>query len=389
MKKAKILLVAGEASGDQHAARLIQALREQIPHLDLFGIGGAALAAQGMRLACRVEDLTVIGLTEVVHKVPIIWRAWRRIWRYLQDERPDLVILVDFPDFNFLVMRLAHGCQVPVMYYISPQVWAWRRGRVKTLARLVRRLVVIFPFEEEFYRRHGVAVTYVGHPLLETLPPLPPRAELRARLQVQTQDLAVALLPGSRTGEIQQLLPTMLASAAQLQDLLPHCRFLLPLAPTLTPASVSPFLAQGAVSVNLVQGQTYEVLAAADLALVASGTATLETALMGTPMVILYRLAPLTYHVGRLLIRVPYIGMANLLAAEALFPELIQDEVTPAQLTAAALHLIRDAEHLARIRAGLQRIRQRLGGPGASARAAAVALELLGHGVEQRVALPN
>jgi lipid-A-disaccharide synthase len=377
MNRVKILLVAGEASGDQHAARLIQALREQVPCLDLYGVGGAALAAQGMRLACRAEDLAVIGLTEVVHQIPVVWRALRQIWRYLRSERPDLVILVDFPDFNFLVMRLAHWCRVPIMYYISPQVWAWRRGRVKTLARLVQRLVVIFPFEEDFYRRHGVAVTYVGHPLLETLPALPPRPELRARFQVQSQDLAIALLPGSRTGEIRQLLPTMLASAGQLQDLLPSCRFLLPLAPTVTPELVASFLTQSPVPVSLVRGQTYEVLAAADLALVASGTATLETALMGTPMVILYRLAPLTYHVGRLLIRVPHIGMANLLAEEALFPELIQDDVTPERLTAAALHLIRDADHLARIKAGLKRIRQRLGGPGASTRAAAVALELL------------
>ncbi len=377
MRPVKILLVAGEASGDKHAARLIQALRELVPQVDLYGIGGAALAAQGMRLACRAEDLAVIGLTEVIHKIPVLWRALRRLWQYLQTERPDLVILVDFPDFNFLVMRLAHRCRVPVMYYISPQVWAWRRGRVKTIARLVDRMVVIFPFEEEFYRRHGVCVTYVGHPLLETLPALPPRPELRASFGLQDRDLAIALLPGSRTGEIRQLLPVMLASAGQLQELLPRCRFLLPLAPTVAPEFVTPFLAPSPAPVSLVQHQTYEVLAAADLALVASGTATLETALMGTPMVILYRLSPLTYHVGRLLIRVPHIGMANLLAEAALFPELIQDEATPARLTAAVLDLITDTDHLARIQAGLKRIRQRLGGPGASNRAAAVAREVL------------
>ena len=380
MRPRKILLVAGEASGDQHAARLIQALREQVPDLDLYGIGGAALAAQGMHLACRAEDLAVIGLTEVVHKIPLVRRALRQLWRQFQTQRPDLVILVDFPDFNFLVLRLAHWFRVPVLYYISPQVWAWRRGRVRTIARLVKRMVVIFPFEEEFYRQHQVAVTYVGHPLLETLPALPPRADLRAGFGLRDQDLAVALLPGSRSGEINTLLPAMLASARQLADLQPHCRFLLPLAPTAPRELVAGYLSQSPVPVSLQEGRTYEILAAADLALVASGTATLETALMGTPMVILYRLAPLTYRVGRLLIRVPHIGMANLLAKEGLFPELIQDEVTPDRLTAAALNLIKDVHQLARISAGLKRIRERLGGPGASERAAAVALELLGLG---------
>ncbi len=379
MKPANILLVAGEASGDQHAARLIQALRPQLPGLKLRGIGGAALAAQGMHLICRAEDLAVIGLTEVWQQVPNIWRALRRIWASLIQDPPDLVILVDFPDFNFLVLRLARRFRVPVMYYISPQVWAWRRGRVKTIARLVDRMVVIFPFEEEFYRRHGVAVTYVGHPLLETLPQLPPRPALRKEFGLRAQELALALLPGSRRGEIQQLLPIMLASARELNRRLPQTSFLLPLAPTLSADLVAPFLAQAPVPIQLVQGRTYAALAAADLALVTSGTATLETALMGTPMVILYRLHPLTYAVGRLLIRVPHIGMANLLAEEALFPELIQDQATPANLTAAALHLIRDQEHLTRITKGLRRIRERLGGPGASARAAAVALELLAH----------
>jgi lipid-A-disaccharide synthase len=379
MTHPKIMVVAGEASGDQHAARLVQSLRDRLPQAEFYGIGGEALARQGMRLACQAEDLAVLGLTEVVHKIPVIWRALRALWRYLRDERPDLVILVDFPDFNFLVMRLASRFRVPVMYYISPQVWAWRRGRVKTIARLVNRMVVIFPFEEEFYRQHGVAVTYVGHPLLDTLPDLPARPQLRDRFGLQPRDLAVALLPGSRAGEISQLLPDMLASAAQLRDRLPQCRFLLPLAPTAPKALVEQFVAAAPVPVAIHQGQTSEILAAADIALVASGTATLETALMGTPMVILYRVASLTFAVARLLVRVPNIGMANLLAEEGLFPEMIQQEVTPTRLTAAVMQIIRDPEQLARISAGLKRIRRRLGGPGASARAAAVALDLLGN----------
>jgi lipid-A-disaccharide synthase len=377
MNSVKIMVVAGEASGDQHAARLVQVIQERRPETEFFGIGGKALAAQGMRMARRAEDLAVMGLTEVFHKIPTLWQALRALWRYLRDERPRLVILVDFPDFNFLVLRLARQFKVPVMYYISPQVWAWRRGRVKTIARLVHRMVVIFPFEEEFYRQHEVAVTYVGHPLLETLPVLPPRRQLREHLGLQPDELAVALLPGSRRAEISQLLPDMLASAAQLRRKLPQCRFLLPVAPTAPRELVDHLAAQAGVPVAVYQGQTYEIMAAADIALVASGTATLETALLGTPMIILYRLAPLTYYVGRLLIRVPHIGMANLLAEEGLFPELIQHEVTPARITAATIEIIRERERFARISAGLKRIRNRLGEPGASARAAAEALALI------------
>jgi lipid-A-disaccharide synthase len=384
MTQPNIMVVAGEASGDQHAARLVRAIRDRLPQAEFYGIGGEALAAQGMRLACRAEDLAVIGLTEVFHKIPTIWRALWALWRYLRDERPDLTILVDFPDFNFLVLRLARRFRVPVMYYISPQVWAWRRGRVKTIARLVNRMVVIFPFEEEFYQQHEVAVTYVGHPLLETFPALPPRPQLRDRFGIQANDLAVALLPGSRSGEISQLLPEMLAGAAQLREKLPNCRFLLPLAATAPGDLVERLVSQAKVPVAIHQGQTYEILAAADIALVASGTATLETALLGTPMVIMYRIASLSYYVGKLLIRVPHIGMANLLAEEGLFPELIQHDVTPAQITTAVLQVIRDPEHMARISAGLKRIRLRLGGPGASARAAEVALDLLGKSKNNR-----
>jgi lipid-A-disaccharide synthase len=378
MKSPQIMVVAGEASGDQHAARLVQAIRDRLPGAEFYGIGGEALAGQGMRLACHAEDLAVMGLTEVFHKIPVIWRALQALWRHLREERPDLVILVDFPDFNFLVLRLARRFRVPVMYYISPQVWAWRRSRVKTIARLVNRMVVIFPFEEEFYRTHHVAVTYVGHPLLETFPELPGRRQLREQFGLESKDLAVALLPGSRAGEISQLLPEMLASAAQIRGKLPQCRFLLPLAATAPADLVDRLVSEAKVPVKICQGQTYEILAAADIALVASGTATLETALLGTPMVIIYRLASLTYYVGRLLIRVPHIGMANLLAEEGLFPELIQDEVTPEGITAAFGRIIRDPEKLSRISAGIKRIRERLGGPGASQRAAAVALELLG-----------
>lgn len=371
-------MVAGETSGDQHAARLVAALQEHLPGAKFYGIGGEYLARQGMEIACAAQELAVVGLWEVAEKLPAVGRALLNLWKYLKQARPQLAILVDFPDFNFWVARFARHFGVPVMYYISPQIWAWRRYRVRTIARLVDRMVVIFPFEEAFYRKHGVAVTYVGHPLLETLPDLPPRPELRRQLGLGKGNLAIALLPGSRASEINHLLPLMLAGAEKLIQRIPGCRFLLPRAAAAPAALVSELTADADLPLKILNGQTYEVLAAADLAVVTSGTATLEAALSATPMIIVYRLAPLTYHVGRRMIRVNHVGMANLLAEEGLFPELIQEQLTPENLAAQIQTLLGDPQLLVRMRSGLKRIISRLGGPGASRRAAQVALELLG-----------
>jgi lipid-A-disaccharide synthase len=376
-RKPKIMVVAGEASGDQHAARLVAALRDKLPQAQFFGIGGKSLAAQGVKILWPAEELAVVGLLEVAEKIPKIWQAFLRLWRALQTQRPQLAILVDFPDFNFWVARLARYFRVPVMYYISPQIWAWRRYRVRTIARLVDRMVVIFPFEEEFYRRHGVAVTYVGHPLLENLPQLPSRRLLRQQLAIQEDELAIALLPGSRPSEIKQLLPTLLAGAGLVQQQLPRCRFLLPLASSTLEGIVREITAPYPLKLQIVSNQTYEILSAVDLAVVTSGTATLETALWATPMVIVYRVAPLTYQVGRQLIRVKYIGMANLLAEEGLFPELIQDKLTPDSLAREIFKIIHNPQYLMQVKSGLARIINRLGGLGASRRAADVAVALI------------
>lgn len=372
------MVVAGESSGDQHAARLVAAIQEQLPEAGFYGIGGDYLARQGVKIACPAQDLAVVGLWEVAEKLPAVGKALADLWRYLKETRPQLAILVDYPDFNFWVARFARHFGVPVLYYISPQVWAWRRYRVHTIARLVDRMVVIFPFEEEFYQEHGVAVTYVGHPLFETMPELPPRPQLRRQLGLVDQDLAIALLPGSRASEIERLLPIMLAGAEIVQQQVRRCRFLLPQAATAPPELIADLTSGRRLPLQILQGQTSEVLAAADLAVVTSGTATLEAALGGTPMVIVYRLAPLSYQVGKRLIRVNHIGMVNLLAKEGLFPELIQDRLTPAALAAEIQNLLTNPQLLGRIRSGLKRVIHSLQGIGASRRAAQVALELLG-----------
>ncbi|HEY9073625.1 MAG TPA: lipid-A-disaccharide synthase [Desulfobaccales bacterium] len=380
----KILIVAGEASGDEHAARLVAAIKEQEPRAEFFGIGGEALAAQGVRLLHQASELAVVGLLEVAGRLGVVLRALRDVGRALKRQRPALAILVDFPDFNLWVARLARFYRVPVMYYISPQVWAWRTYRVRTLARLVDRMAVIFPFEAEFYRERGVPVTYVGHPMLETLPPVEDRTSLLGQWGLGPERLTIALLPGSRAGEIERHLPTMLEAAALIQQAIPQCQFLLPLASTapadLVKEMVKRWLGEAAAPrapLAIISGQSYQALAAAHLAVVASGTATVEAALAGTPTVIIYRVSPLTFRVARSLVRVDHVGMSNLLAGERIFPEIIQDDFTPARLAQEVLDLIRDRPRLDAIHRGLVRVINLLKGPGASARAAQVALELM------------
>ncbi|MCK9375962.1 MAG: lipid-A-disaccharide synthase [Syntrophobacterales bacterium] len=382
----RILIVAGEASGDDHASRLVAAIREFAPQAEFSGIGGEEMAAQGVRILWAAADLAVVGLLEVVHHLPSIWRALRTIGRALKTRRPDLVILVDFPDFNFWVARLAKYYAVPVLYYISPQVWAWRTYRVRTIARLTDRMVVIFPFEADFYRQRGVAVSYVGHPFRETLPPLPNRRTFLAEQGLDPDRLTIALLPGSRGSEIERHLPIILEAAHLIQQSIPETQFLLPLASTapteLVERLVEEFGGQepgqmDSPSLKIIPGQAYQAMGAAHVAVVASGTATVEAALAAAPTVIVYRVAPLTFAVARRLIKVEHVGMANLLAGERLFPELVQDDFTPANLAREVLNLIADPERLAAVRRGLARVISRLGGAGASRRAAQVARELM------------
>jgi lipid-A-disaccharide synthase len=399
-KPPRILIVAGEASGDDHAARLVAAIRKVAPQAEFFGVGGEALEGQGVRLLCHASELAVVGLLEVVKHLPSIWRGLAAIGRALKTERPDLAILVDFPDFNFWVARLAKYWRVPVLYYISPQVWAWRTYRVRTIARLTDRMVVIFPFEADFYRERGVAVEYVGHPFRETLPPLPDRKTFLAAHNLDPERLTIALLPGSRAGEIERHLPIILKAANLIHQAIPQTQFILPLASTapkgLVKGMVEEFLGEetetvgaglkpaptalggtGSLLLKIISGQSYQAMGAAQVAVVASGTATVEAALAAVPTVIVYRVSPLTFAVARRLIRVEHVGMANLLAGERVFPELIQDDFTPEHLAREVLNLIKDPERMVAVRRGLATVIRGLGGPGASARAAKVALGLM------------
>jgi lipid-A-disaccharide synthase len=377
MPTGRILIVAGEASGDLHAANVVQELLRRAPHLTVEGIGGDRMRQAGVRLHAYAGDLAVVGLVEVAYKLSALLRAYRSMVRLLRERRHDLLILVDFPDFNLLLASRAFRLGIPVLYFISPQVWAWRTGRIRAIARHVRRLLVIFPFEEEFYRQRGIEVRYVGHPLLDRLSPPPAMDEARRRLELEHSATVVGLLPGSRIGELTRHLPLLLRATRRLMMDRPDLRVIIAAAEGLPLDLIGSYLKQEALSVRVVQGRTHEVMAASDLILVASGTATLEAAIIGTPMVIVYRLALISWLLGRLLIKVPYIGMVNLVAGKSVVPELIQFEATPERVADEARALLESPERRRRMQEQLNEVRDRLGPPGAAARAAEAILEVL------------
>jgi lipid-A-disaccharide synthase len=372
IRNPRILLVAGEASGDAHGADLINALKCQAPGLEIFGIGGQYLREAGMHTLVDTAAIAGMGLFEARDKLRALVRAYRRLTTILRTAPPDLLVLIDFPEFNLRLAKIAKQVGVRVFYYISPQVWAWRKRRVYTIARRVDRLAAVFPFEPAFYAAHGCAVDFVGHPLVDRVRPDRSRAETLRRYGLDLTRRTIALLPGSRAQEVRYLLDPLLGATTVLGK---DYQFVIAVASTLGEKDLRERV--GRYKIPVVQGDTYNLLHAADLALVASGTATLETALLERPMVIVYRLAPLTYALARLIVRVPFIGMPNLIAGQRVVPELIQHEVTPARIAAEARQLLENPQAYRLAQEGLREVRRRLGPGGAAERTARLILEML------------
>ena len=373
-----IMLSAGEASGDLHGGMLCRALRELSPGLRLFGMGGSQMAAAGMEVIVDPTGHAAVGTSEAVGRVPALYRAYRAMGRRLLADRPRALVLIDFPEFNLRLARRARRVGVPVVYFIPPQLWAWRAGRVRQMARRVTRVLAVFPFESPLYERARVPVTFVGHPLLDVVPLDLSRDEARRRLGADPGHALIGLLPGSRPGEVERLLPPMLEAARRLAAADGRRRFVLGLAPTVAPEQVAAIRsksAPGVPPINLVSGRTYEVMAAADTLLIASGTATLEAALLGAPMVICYRVSRLTELLARALTRVRWIGLPNLVSGRAVVPELIQGEVTGARLAEEAARLLEDPVAATAQRAAFKDLRARLGEPGVGRRAARAVLD--------------
>ncbi len=374
MNTPRMLIVTGEASGDLHGAHLIRSVKTRMPQAQIFGVGGSHLAAEGVTLISSSDELAVVGVTEVLKKLKTVYAVFRKLSRFLKDERPDLVILVDYPDFNLRLAKVAHKLGIRVVYYISPQVWAWRSSRVKLIQKIVTKMIVIFPFEQEFYRRHGVEVEWVGHPLVETVRSSLTKAEFCQQHALDSDRPILGLLPGSRESEIERLLPLMLDAAQRIRQQQPDAQFFLPVASSLAHSSSFAALPEW---ITPIHGQTYEAIAAADMVITASGTVTVETTLLETPMLITYIVAPLTFWIGSHFIRVPYIGMVNLIAGKEVAKEFIQKNATPDAVAQEALRLLRDAAAREEMRRELRAVRQKLGEPGATDRAAKVIADTL------------
>ena len=372
-----VVIVAGEASADLHGSNLVKAMVRLNPNIVFWGIGGQRLEQAGVKTLFSSSDMAVVGVTEVIGKLYTIVKALRKLKSILKNDRPDLLILIDYPDFNINIAKTAKRFQIPVLYYISPQIWAWRRGRVKKLLRRIDRMAVILPFEEEFFRKSGMEVEYVGHPLLDACPGELDKVKAKVQLGLEHDYPVVGLLPGSREQEIRNLLPVMIKSAEILGRSYPNIRCLLPLARTVEPEFVQTFIENSAVSVKVIKGDIYHALGVCDVALVASGTVTLETAIMGIPMVIIYRVSPISFWVGKIVIKVPCIGLVNLVAEEKVVPELIQDEVTPDRLAHEAMSILEHEDIRANMIMKLKDVKESLGRRGASERTTKIALEMM------------
>jgi lipid-A-disaccharide synthase len=378
VKKTKdVLIVAGEASADLHGSNLVLAMKRLDPTIRFYGIGGKQMEEAGVKILIPASHMAVVGLTEVFSKLPKIAKAHRTLKNLLKTSPPDLLIPIDYPGFNIHLAGLAKRNKVPVLYYISPQVWAWRTGRVKKIAKRVDRLAVILPFEERFYKERGVNVEYVGHPLLDSIPHHLDKDEITRKMGLENAYPVLSLLPGSRKEEIGNHLPVMIQAVEILSSQYPRLRGLLPVAPTIPPELVQSFLKQSSAEISISKGSIYHTLTACDLALVASGTATVETAILGVPMVLVYRASALTFWVGKRVIKVPFLGLVNLVAGEQVIPELIQDDLTPDRLAHEALKILEGGQKKENMIEKLGMVKERLGRGGASERTAKIALEMM------------
>ena len=376
----KVMLSCGEPSGDLYAGALTTEIRRLDPTADVFGLGGEQLAASGGRLVRDFGGLAVTGLAEVVPALPRLWATYRRLVTTARAERPDVFVAIDYPGFNFRLGASVAELGIPVVYYISPQVWAWRRGRLRTMKRFVTRALVIFPFEAALYREADIPVAFVGHPLLDLATPALGRDAFRRAYRLDPEAPTVAVLPGSRANELRMILPDLVGAVERIARAVPSVQFVIARAPNLPDALFEPLARLTRVTSRvpcIVESQTDAVLVAADVVLTASGTATIQTAIHERPMVVVYRLSPLTYWMGRRFVRVNAFGMVNLVAEKPIVPEFLQEAFTPEAVAGEAVRFLTDETHAATTRAELRTVREKLGGSGASRRAAEQVLDVV------------
>jgi len=376
-KPYRLMVSAGEASGDMHAALALNALAKHDVSFSSFGMGGPKLQALGTELVLDCRELSVIGIFEVIVQYRKLRRKLETLRDSLRREKPDLLVIVDYPDFNLKLAETANALGVPVLFYISPQVWAWRAHRVHRIGKLVSMMAVIFPFEVPFYRDAGVPVRYVGHPLVDEVGSTLSKAEARAAFSLPNTGAIVGLLPGSRTGEVKRVLPTMLAAYTRVRAQHPETHAILPCAPTLDRSVLDEILRDYDAPIDVVDGRTYDVMQACDAIMSASGTATLETAMMGVPMTIVYRVNPISYTIMSRMIKIPYIGLVNIVAEKRIIREFVQRDAQPDAIADEVLRLLTDDDYAASMRTELGRVRDKMGEGGASEHVAELIADML------------
>ncbi len=365
----RVLMIAGEASGDMHGAGVVRELKRRDPSLDIFGVGGDCMRGEGMDLRVHIARLSFMGFVEVLKNLSTVRAVERDLEVLLESRRPDVVVLIDYPGFNLRFARTAKKHGIPVLYYISPQVWAWNKGRVKKMRRLVDRMKVVFPFEVEIYRKEGIDVEFVGHPLVERLGSSITREVFCATVGLDPSKRILGLFPGSRLQEIENILPVM-ANAAAILGKSHSLQVVVGVASNLGRSTVERFLPPGVTGVQFAEHATYDLMRHADAAIVTSGTATLEAGWFGTPMTVVYRTSPITFFIGRMLVDVPYIGLVNIVAGQKVVQEFVQHDMTVENLVGELGRLLDQPDYVARMKTDLAVIKNRLGDRGASARVA-------------------
>ncbi len=377
VKPIKIAFSAGESSGDQHAASMFKALKKQRPDIQGLGMGGAKMREAGIDVRVDSSGIGVIGLIEILRHYGEIRAALTQMKKLLQQEKPDLLVCVDYKEFNLKLARFAKQQGVKVLFYVSPQVWAWRPGRVKTYGRAIDMMAVIFPFETAFYEAENVPVRYVGHPSVDKVKPLRSKADDLQRFSLDAGRPVVGLLPGSRVNEIRRLLPLMLAAADKIKQRMPLAQFVLPQADSIDDEVLQPYLEHTGLDIKVIKGQPYDVIQCCDAVMTASGTASLEIALLQVPMVIVYKLSALTYWLGKQLVKIPYIGLPNIIAGRGIIKELIQKDANAEALADEVQRLLQDEACRRQMLADLAEVKQKLGKGGGSENMARLALEML------------
>ncbi len=379
------MIIAGEASGDLHGSNLIRELRNMEPGLKFFGIGGNRMKKEGTELVFHIDKLSFMGFFEVLKNLGFVRRVMKAIVAEAERKKPHLAILIDYPGFNLRLARRLKDLGIPVVYYISPQVWAWGGNRVKKMQDLIDMMIVVFPFEKAIYDRFDIQCQFVGHPFLDTVRPILSSDDFRGKFDIRKNDVVVGLLPGSRWQEVEKILPVMLESTDLLSKRIRNLRLLLGLAPTIEKDKIEEMLKAAPLKVTIAENLTHDLMKHSHLLLVASGSATLECAILGTPFLVLYKTSLWTYLVAKSLVSIPNIALANVVAGKKIVPEFIQNNARPVKVADEMYDLLNDRERYKTMQHDLAQVRGKLGEPGASARAARIVAGML----SDKPSLPN